>query len=118
MFDAENSEDEDIELPRYKSHTMRFLAKYCPRLIVLILKWKYGAKTEQAEKLHEIFSQSRRIDLIPAKGHGRGFKIIIDQKTALFFDQDGDKFVYDGWEAGEYEEKGKVTIFDDLKDAD
>ena len=116
MPGEENLEDGQLPISKSQSYTMRFLAKYCPRLFMLILKWKYGAKTEQAEKLHDIFSQSQRIDLIPAKGHGRGFKIIIDQKTALFFDQDGDKFVYDGWETGEYEEKGKVTIFDDLKD--
>lgn len=118
MLEEEKLEDGQLLISQSRSYTMRFLAKHCPRLFMLILKWRYGAETELAEKLHEIFSQSQRIDLIPSKVHGRGFKIIIDQKTALFFDQDGDKFAYDSWEAGEYTEKGKVTIFDDLKDED
>ena len=40
--------------------------------------------------------------------------LVIDQKDALYFYQDGDHFSYDGCEIGEYE-KGEVTIFDNLE---
>lgn len=116
MFKDGNLENYRLQFFKFKSYILRFLAKYCPRLVVLALKWFHRSEIEQAEKFHSILSQSQRIDIFPAKGVGRGFTILIDQKTALYFNQDGDKFVYNGWAAGEYKEKGKVTIFDNLKD--
>ena len=46
-------------------------------------------------------------------GQNRGLIITLDQKFTLWFFQDGDHFVYDGFEIGEYE-KGDVTIFDSI----
>jgi hypothetical protein len=67
MFDTGNLGDKDNEVPEFKSHTFRFMVKYCPRLVILILKWMHRAETKQAEKLHGVFSQSQRIDLFPAR---------------------------------------------------
>ena len=63
------------------------------------------------DKFHGVFSQTNRIDIFPSGSGSRGFMIVIDKKTALYFYQDGDHFIYDGFEMGEYE-KGDVTIFD------
>lgn len=69
------------------------------------------------DKLQEVFSQTERIDFFPYTGNERGFILVLDLETALFFNQDGDHFIYDGFEMGKYN-KGKVTIFDDLKKED
>jgi hypothetical protein len=78
------------------------------------LSRKMGMDPLQAEKAHAAFSAAKRIDIIPSRAGGRGFQLILDGHTALYFDQDGDHFVYDGWETGSYG-KGDVTIFDDIK---
>ncbi len=57
--------------------------------------------------------RNKRIDFFPAN-HGRGFRIVIDNKICLWFFQDGDHFYYDGWEVGKYK-NGEVTILDELK---
>ena len=44
----------------------------------------------------------------------RGFILVMDRKTALFFYQQGDHFSYDGFEMGQYN-KGEVTVVDTLK---
>jgi len=115
MFEDENLEDEDLGLAEYESRTMRFLAKYFPFLLVSFVKFIHRKDFKRAEAFHEVLSKSKRIDIFPTKCGGRGFILIIDQQTALFFYQDGDKFIYDGWETGEYE-KGKVTVFDNCED--
>lgn len=114
MAKTNKLENNDIDLPKYKSFTMRFLAKYCPFLIIFIIKLIHRKDLKQAEVFHEVFSKSNRIDVIPSKHGSRGFTLLVDQQTALYFSQEEDKFVYDGWEAGEYEEKGEVTVFDNF----
>lgn len=79
-----------------------------------LLAKNQGIKNVVFEKIHEIFKNSQRIDIFPTAGNQRGFIIIIDQETAIYFYQNGDHFEYDGFEMGEYE-KGKVTIFDDFR---
>ncbi len=68
------------------------------------------------DKLHEVFSQSKTIDLFPLNSveYGRGFMLVLDRETALYFYQDSEHFKYDGFEMGHYE-VGDVTIFDNLK---
>lgn len=78
---------------------------------------KLDIKNPMFDQLHQVFSKVNRIDLIPftpSQSGTRGFMIILDQKTALYFYQDGDHFIYDGFEMGEYD-KGEVTVFDSLK---
>ncbi|MBI2607602.1 MAG: hypothetical protein HYW51_02135 [Candidatus Doudnabacteria bacterium] len=74
-----------------------------------------GVRNDVFDKAHELFSKIERIDIFPLGGGLRGFVLVLDQNTALFFYQDGDYFKYDGFEMGKYA-KGKVTIFDDLPD--
>lgn len=64
-----------------------------------------------ARKAHRIFEKIERVDVLPSTGGGRGFQIVLDGILSLYFFQDGDHFVYDGFEIGEYE-KGDVTVFD------
>jgi hypothetical protein len=65
------------------------------------------------DKARAVFGSAERIDLYPLSGSQRGFILVLDLKTALYFYQDGDHFKYDGFEMGEYE-KGNVTVFDNV----
>lgn len=91
----------------------RFLLRVWPAVGIKILARKLGFNSKEMEKADELFS-GKKIDIVPLKGSTRGFQIILDNSTALYFYQDGDQFVYDGPEAGKYD-KGDVTIFDDIK---
>ena len=66
------------------------------------------------EKANNLFSGVGRVDIFPSMSAQRGFQIILNKSTALYFHQDGDHFVFDGSETGEYD-GGDVTIFDKLK---
>lgn len=90
----------------------KFLLRFRPQLGFKMLNKKLGGKNEIFDKFHDLFSKVETIDIFPTQGH-RGFVIILDRNTALFFYQDGDHFKYDGFEMGEYA-KGEVTIFDNL----
>ena len=70
-------------------------------------------KIDFADKL---FSDCKRIDIQPFYG-SRGFLITLDNNLTLWFNQDGDHFVYDGFETGTYDD-GDVTVFDNLKSDD
>lgn len=74
---------------------------------------KIGIANPLFSEAHNLFSRVRRVDLLPLSSGYRGFMIVLDKKTALYFHQDYDHFVYDGFEMGKYE-KGDVTIFDDI----
>lgn len=65
----------------------------------------------EARRAAEAFTKSQRVDILPAIAGGRGFQIVLDRKLSFYFFQDGDHFVYDGWEIGDYE-KGDVSVFD------
>ena len=52
---------------------------------------------------------AQKIDIVPLGPGSQGFQFIIDSSTSLYFYQDGDHFVYDGYEMGQYG-KGEVTI--------
>lgn len=85
-----------------------------PKLGLKRLAKKMGIKKIVFDKAHELFFNVDRVDLIPLSSENRGFIMILDRQTALYFYQDGDHFSYDGYEMGEYK-KGDVTIFDQLK---
>lgn len=89
----------------------RILFKINPKIGFRKLLKSNGAENESYEKLHDVFSKTKRADIFKTAGGERGFILILDQKTALFFYQDGDHFKYDGFEIGEYG-KGEVAIFD------
>jgi len=92
----------------------RLVLKFWPSLAMVRLAKKMGITNPLFNEAHNLFSKIRRIDLLPLKFGYRGFIIVLDKKTALYFHQNYDHFVYDGFEMGKYE-KGDVTIFDDLR---
>ena len=92
----------------------KLLLKFWPKLAFKKFAKNIGIANPVFDKAHEVFSSAERVDIYPISGDSRGFIIVLDQKTALYFYQDGDHFKYDGFEMGEYD-KGNVTIFDHLK---
>jgi len=85
-----------------------------PRHGVWLLARDLGMSNDIAEEADHFFRKIRRVDIFPSRAGSRGFQIIVDETTALYFNQDADHFVYDGWEVGKYE-KGDVTIFDNVR---
>lgn len=61
-----------------------------------------------------MFATAKRVDIFPLTSGERGFVLMLNKNTALYFYQDGDHFIYDGFEVGEYD-GGDVTIFDHLR---
>lgn len=90
----------------------KFLLKYWPTLAMRLFANDIGIKNIIFDKAHEALFNTERIDFFPNIG-GRGLTIVIDSKTALFFYQEDNHFVYDGYEIGTYN-KEDVTIFDNL----
>lgn len=89
----------------------KLFLKFWPSLAMKQLAKKIGINNPIFNQAHKLFSKVERIDILPLRGSPRGFMIVIDKETALYFYQDGDHFVYDGYEMGEYD-KGDVTVFD------
>lgn len=104
-FDLKNLRESGV------SFWTRLLLRFWPLAGIKNLSRELGVDPELAEQAHKAFENTKRIDLVPSASGGRGFQIIIDRSTSLYFYQDGDHFVYDGFENGEYK-KGDVTIFD------
>jgi len=92
----------------------KILMKIWPAKGLSRLTRELGMNPDLMEKANELFFNASRIDLVPLRSGSRGFQIILDNKTSLYFYQDGDHFTYDGSEVGEYD-NGDVTLFDDLK---
>ena len=118
-FDSENFDLKDIEFnfDKLKSNGVgwftRFLLRFFPMAGLGRLARKFGFKSKYMKKANDLFFDVEKIDIVPLHGSGRrGFQIILDRNTALYFYQDGDHFIYDGSEVGKYE-KGDVTIFDE-----
>ena len=93
----------------------RILLRIAPAYGVKRLTRSFGGNFDYAEKAHALFDKTERIDIIPSCSGTRGFQIILDKSTALYFNQDGDHFTYDGFEVGEYD-GGEVTVFDGKTD--
>ena len=91
----------------------KLLLKHWPTLAMRLFAKKMGIKNIIFDKAHEALFKTERIDFFPTIG-GRGLIMVIDGKTALFFYQEGDHFVYDGYEMGKYN-KGDVTVFDGIR---
>jgi len=91
----------------------KIILRFWPGLAMTRLARKMGINTPLFSEAHNLFSKVRRIDLLPLTSGYRGFMIVLDKKTALYFHQDYDHFIYDGFEMGKYE-KGDVTIFDNI----
>ncbi len=92
----------------------KVLYKFFPYLFIKKFLKERGVENSIFDKLHEIFVKVRRIDIIPLHSVTRGFILVLDRKTALYFYQNGAYFTYDGFEIGKYDE-GDVTIFDNIE---
>lgn len=99
--------------PGFLTRTLLWLV---PRWGVARLEREMGyPSTRAVEKMHELLKKTQRVDVLPAVGGGRGFQIVLDGGLSLYFFQDGDHFVYDGFELGVYE-RGDVTLFDGARE--
>lgn len=105
VWDFKNLKDAGIDF------WTRFLLRISPLRGIKRLSRKMGIDPDIGEKANTLFENAERIDIFPSRSGERGFQIVIDRSTALYFYQDGDHFVYDGHEVGKYE-KGEITIFD------
>jgi hypothetical protein len=90
----------------------RMLLWLAPKRGIIRLAGEMGYPSNgPVRKAHRVFEKAERIDVVPSTGGGRGFQIVFNGMFSLHFSQDGDHFMYDGFEMGEYE-GGDVTIFD------
>lgn len=92
----------------------KLLFKFWPKMGIRYFANKMGIDDSRARQAHDLFTGVKKIDIFPSGSGYRGFILILDQKTSLYFYQDGDHFKYDGYEMGEYK-KGDVTLFDTVK---
>ncbi len=123
-FEDFNPEDVDIDDIEFNFKKLKesgaswftcLLLRVRPMWGMARLARELGFESKHMEKANDLFFGVEKIDIVPLRGSGqRGFQIILDRDTALYFYQDGDHFVYDGSEVGKYD-KGDVTIFDDKK---
>lgn len=123
-FDRESFEEELKEARiEYKpgefkpDFLTRILLKFRPQAGFKRLNRKLEIENDIFDKADAVFQKAERIELYPISGSHRGFVLVIDLKTALYFYQDGDHFKYDGFEIGEYE-KGNITVFDNINDVE
>jgi hypothetical protein len=116
-FDSYDSGDADTEF--LKDARVSLLTK---ALLGISLKWGMARLAKElarpggklSKRAHALFSQVEKVDIVPSRSDLRGFQIILDRGFSLFFYQDGDHFVYDGFEMGPYK-AGDVTVFDDYR---
>lgn len=91
----------------------RLLLKFYPQALMDHVAGRIGLDSCKLDLAAELFGDCDRIDICRVAGANRGFILTLDHKLQLYFYQDGDRFVFDGFEIGEYE-SGDVTIFDRL----
>lgn len=101
----------EIRIPWHR----KLLLKFWPRAAFKLFAKELGIDNPVFDKAHDVFGSAERMDLYPLSGSQRGFILVLDLKTALYFYQDGDHFKYDGLEMGKYK-KGDVTIFDNIRE--
>lgn len=115
----EFKEEEKADINNLKSLAIpwyrRWLLKIAPKLFMKLSACDLGLEGKEMDLAYKLFGNAKRIDIQPLAGiDGRGFIVFIDKKLSLWFFQDGDHFVFDGVEMGEYG-NGDVTVFDRLK---
>ena len=92
--------------------TRTILAFALPWGLGRLAKELHGPGMEMSKKAHALFAKAERFAIIPSQSDLRGFQFVIDDMLSLFFVQDGDHFVYDGFELGPCYDEGDVTVFD------
>jgi hypothetical protein len=63
----------------------RFLLRFWPIKGLPRFARELGMNTELMEDAQKLFSKVSRIDIIPYESGERGFQIILDKSTALYF---------------------------------
>ena len=92
----------------------KILFKISPELGVKYLTRKMDTKTDSIQTFHSLFSAVKRVDVHPLETGFRGFALVLNQETALYFIQDGEHFKYKGYEVGKFE-GGDVRVFDKIR---
>jgi hypothetical protein len=112
--DIQEIDGEFLEQAKISWFTRALLAVAVPWGLGRLAKELGGPGIEMSKKAHSLFAKVERVDIIPSRSEMRGFQIVIDNILSLFFCQDGDHFVYDGFEMGLCED-GDVTVFDKVE---
>ena len=117
-FNEEEFKDLKFDMKSFKDAKIpwqtRFLLKFWPSAGMKRLAEDFGMSSELSAPAHKLFEKVSKVDIIPSTSGQRGFILVLDRTTALYFYQDGDHFAYDGFEVGDYD-KGDITIFDNKK---
>lgn len=87
--------------------------RFLPQGFLRYAAWRQGVRIKKLGYAEKLFADCRSIDIQPLSGGNRGFILFLDRQFSLWFFQDGDHFIFDGYEIGEYE-AGEVTVFDRL----
>jgi len=113
-IDGECLDGEFLDKAKISWLTRALLSFALPWGLGRLAKELGGPGIEMSKKALALFARAERIDIVPSRSELRGFQLIIDNILSLYFVQDGDRFVYDGFEMGPYED-GDVTVFDGVK---
>jgi hypothetical protein len=111
--DFQEIDGEFLRRTRVSWFTRLLLSIALPWGLGRLAKELHGPELERSKQAHALFAKAERIDIIPAQADLRGFRLVIDNILSLYFVQDGEHFVYDGFEMGLCED-GDVTVFDRL----
>lgn len=118
--DLKNGDFREVDGEFLKQAKVSWLTR---TLLAIALPWGLGRLArelggpgiEMSKQAHALLAKAERIDLIPSQSDLRGFQLVVDNMLSLYFVQDGDHFIYDGFELGRPIEEGDVTIFDGMK---
>lgn len=82
----------------------RVLLKYFPRTMLKLYAWKLGINEDAIDWSDRLFA-GKHIQVTPLTKSSllEGYIMTIDQKMTLWFYKEGNGFVYDGFEMGEYD---------------
>lgn len=94
--DIEPGDMSRLDFPWYK----KLLLKFFPHVFMRLEASKLGLDDDMIDNAEHLFA-GKKIHIQPLSGvSGRGFIIFVDNKMSFWFFQDGDHFVYDGFEMG------------------
>jgi len=89
---------------------LKLVLKFCPSLFFKHYAAEQNVKYKDLERANDLFLD-KKVHFQSLSGKGRGFIIQLNNSLTLWFYQDGNHFVYDGFEMGQYDD-GDVTCLD------
>lgn len=92
----------------------KLFMKFSPKGFLRYAARNQGVNPSKIDYAEKLFQDCQKIHIQPLSGPHRGFIIFLDNNFSLWFYQDGDYFVFDGYEMGEYVD-GDVTVFDEQR---